>query len=123
MVDKPHLDEEALAELQDVMENEFLTLIQTYLNDSKERIEGLKAAMDGGDADAFAKTAHSFKGSCINIGAPRLGALCREAETAGQNERLGEVPPVLDAIQEEFQQVTDALNRLMAQGVEPERKQ
>jgi HPt (histidine-containing phosphotransfer) domain-containing protein len=79
--------------------------------------------MDGGDADAFAKTAHSFKGSCINIGAPRLGALCREAETAGQNERLGEVPPVLDAIQEEFQQVTDALNRLMAQGVEPERKQ
>lgn len=116
MVDKPHLDEEALAELQDVMENEFSILIQTYLNDSKERIAGLKAAMDEGDADAFAKTAHSFKGSCINIGAPRLGELCKEAETAGQNECLGEVPPVLHAIEEEFQQVKNALNTLMARG-------
>ena len=116
MVDKPHLDEEALAELQDVMENEFALLIQTYLNDSKERIEGLKTAVDDGDADAFAKTAHSFKGSCINIGAPRLGELCKEAESAGQNERLIDVPPVLEAIEEEFQHVTHALNTLMARG-------
>ncbi|WP_417545203.1 Hpt domain-containing protein [Marinobacter sp.] len=116
MVDKPHLDKEALAELQDVMENEFSILIQTYLNDSKERIESLKAAMNVGDTDAFAKTAHSFKGSCINIGAPRLGELCREAETAGKNERLSDVPPVLHAIEEEFQQVTDALNTLMMRG-------
>tara|TARA_R110002096_G_scaffold60131_1_gene150191 strand:- start:35844 stop:36200 length:357 start_codon:yes stop_codon:yes gene_type:complete len=116
MVDKPHLDEEALAELQDVMENEFPLLIQTYLNDSKERIESLKAAMNVGDADAFARTAHSFKGSCINIGAPHLGELCKEAETAGKNERLSDVSPVLQAIEEEFQQVTDALKELMIRG-------
>lgn len=116
MVDKPHLDEEALAELQDVMEDEFEMLIQTYLKDSKERIESLKAAMKDGNADTFAKTAHSFKGSCINIGAPRLGALCRKAEKAGQEERLNDAPPVLVAIEAEFQQVTGALHTLMAGG-------
>ena len=33
MNDKPHLDEEALTELQDVMEDEFDVLIETYLKD------------------------------------------------------------------------------------------
>lgn len=117
MVDTPHLDEEALAELQDVMEDEFDMLIQTYLNDSRERIESLKAALNEGRVDAFAKTAHSFKGSCINIGAPRLGELCREAEKAGRDERLSDVLPVLDAIEVEFQRVTDGLHTLMARGV------
>lgn len=114
MVDKPHLDEEALAELQDVMEDEFGTLIHTYLSDSKDRIENLKAAINDGDADALAKTAHSFKGSCINIGAPRLGALCREIEKAGLENLLDDAPPALDAIEAEFQRVTDAFHTLMA---------
>ena len=116
MVDKPHLDEEALSELQDVMEYEFETLIQTYLKDSEERIESLKAATLEGDTDNFAKTAHSFKGSCINIGAPRLGELCHEAEKIGQHGSLNDAPPILEAIEAEFQRVTHALNILMALG-------
>lgn len=116
MVDKPHLDEEALAELQDVMEDEFEMLIRTYLNDSQERIDSLKGAMMDGDSGAFAKTAHSFKGSSINIGAPRLGELCRKAEEAGQNDSLNEASPVLDAIKSEFQRVASGLNALMARG-------
>lgn len=116
MVDTPHLDEEALAELRDVMDEEFELLIQTYLKDSSERIANLKTALKEGEADSFAKTAHSFKGSCINIGAPRLGELCQQAEKAGQGERLSDAGPVLDAIEAEFQQVTDGLHALMARG-------
>lgn len=114
MVDTPHLDEAALAELQDVMEDEFGVLIRTYLKDSRERIDSLKASMKARDPDAFAKTAHSFKGSCINIGAPRLGELCRDVEKAGLEERLNDATPVLDAIEAEFQRVSQALQALMA---------
>ena len=64
----PRLDEEALAELQDVMEDEFGVLIETYLADSRTRISGLKEAADTGDAERLRKAAHSLKGSCINIG-------------------------------------------------------
>ena len=76
MTDKPHLDEEALAELRDVMEDEFEVLIQTYVADSRDRIRGLQEALRADDSDAFAKTAHSFKGSCINIGCINMDGIC-----------------------------------------------
>ena len=60
MTDKPHLDEEALAELQEVMENEFDILINTYLHDSTDRIAHLRAALEKSDADAFAAAAARF---------------------------------------------------------------
>ncbi|MHA7853154.1 Hpt domain-containing protein [Marinobacter shengliensis] len=109
MTDKPHLDEEALAELQDVMEDEFEVLIQTYLADSRTRLDSLRQALEAGDADAFAKTAHSFKGSCINIGAPCLGALCMEAEQAGKAGNLDAAEPIVQAIEVEFSEVTTRL--------------
>lgn len=112
MADKPHLDEEALAELRDVMEDEFDVLIRTYLADSRERISSLKRAFEAGDSDAFTKAAHSFKGSCINIGAPRLGELCLQAEKAGRAEQLDDLPPLLDAVETEFEQVTAGLKGL-----------
>ncbi|RBW50044.1 Hpt domain-containing protein [Marinobacter sp. F3R11] len=117
MVDIPHLDEEALAELRDVMEDEFSLLIETYLTDSKERIERLKEAMMKGDSDAFTKAAHSFKGSCINIGATRLGELCQKAETAGRNGDLNQGSPVVDEISTEFQRVIEAFDTLMVRDV------
>ncbi|AXS82422.1 MULTISPECIES: Hpt domain-containing protein [Marinobacter] len=113
MSDKPHLDEEALAELQDVMEDEFDVLIQTYLADSRDRIRSLREALEANDSDAFIKTAHSFKGSCINIGAPRLGELSLNAEMAGKESRLEEAPALLDAIEAEFHQVTQRLEGLL----------
>ena len=113
MTDKPHLDEEALSELQDVMEDEFEILIETYLKDSRERIGSLREAMTSGDADAFAKAAHSFKGSCINIGAPHLGELCMKAEKAGKEGELSATPAMLDAIEAEFRNVVDNLGGFM----------
>lgn len=113
MNDKPHLDVEALAELQDVMEDEFDVLIQTYLADSRSRIDGLKEALATADPEHFAKTAHSFKGSCINIGAPRLGAICLKAEMAGKESRLEDAPGLLDEIDREFEQVIERLDGML----------
>jgi len=109
MADKPHLDEEALAELQDVMEDEFEVLIQTYLADSRARLDSLRQAAAAGDADALAKTAHSFKGSCANMGAPRLGELCLQAEGAGKSGDLSAIEPLLEGIEKEFAEVSDRL--------------
>ncbi len=113
MSDKPHLDEEALAELQDVMEDEFEVLIHTFLTDSRERVAALKMALADQDPEALAQTAHSFKGSCINIGAPYLGELCREAETAGKEREMGQVSAIVGAIEAEFQRVTKLLEELL----------
>ncbi|PSF06184.1 histidine kinase [Marinobacter fuscus] len=114
MNDKPHLDVEALAELQDVMEHEFDLLIQTYLADSTTRLDALKTALEEKDADQFAKTAHSLKGSCINMGAPRLGGFCFEAEQLGKSGDLGGAGEVLARIDAEFEEVARRLRHFGA---------
>lgn len=113
MNDKPHLDDEALAELREVMEDEFDVLIRTYLSDSSERLDALRSSLQERDAESFTKSAHSFKGSCINIGAPRLGALCSDAELAGKEDRLDEAVHILDDIQSEFSMVRQLLERTL----------
>ncbi|MDL0430074.1 Hpt domain-containing protein [Marinobacter sp. TBZ242] len=113
MIDKPHLDEEALAELRDVMEDEFDILIKTFLMDSSDRIAHLRSALEHEDADRFSKSAHSLKGSCINIGAPRLGELCFDAEKAGRESRLQEAAELVDAIESEFRKVEAGLKEFL----------
>ena len=114
MNDKPHVDEKALTELQDVMESEFDILIETFLKDSSDRISHLQQAVAGDDADAIASTAHSFKGSAINIGAIQLGELCLQAEQAGKDHRISEAAEVLNAIVSEFRSVEQILNEFLS---------
>jgi HPt (histidine-containing phosphotransfer) domain-containing protein len=112
MNDRPHLDEDALAELKDVMEDEFELLIKTYLADSQSRMSALRDACDRQDPDLFAKAAHSFKGSCINIGAPRLGDICLQAEQLGKTGDLASAPGLLAQMEEEFSVVADRLEHM-----------
>ena len=104
-----HLDHEALAELREVMDDDFQILIATFLSDSQERVRTLRSALEAGDAEAFAKAAHSFKGSCINIGAPLLGRLCLEAEQLGRSGALSSGADLIDRIETEFAEVRRAL--------------
>ena len=116
MNERQHLDHEALAELKDVMDEEFDILINTYLQDAQERMSLLQKASDDGDASEYAKVAHSFKGSCINIGAPRLAEFCLHAERAGKEEDLSGSEQQIAAIREEFSCVDNELRALLENG-------
>ena len=112
MNDKPRLDESALAELKDVMEDDFDTLVQTFRADSRSRIETLRAALGAEDCGQLAKTAHSFKGSCINMGAPKLSDYCSELERAGKAGDLSAAAGRLDSVEREFSEVDRCLQQL-----------
>ena len=111
MTDQPRLDDAALAELEDVMEDEFDTLVQTFLADSQARIVDLEQALARGNADQLVKAAHSFKGSCINIGAPWLSELCSRLEHAGKSGNLETAATVLESVVVEFSEVARCLSR------------
>lgn len=113
MSDQQHLDHEALAELRDVMEDEFNILINTFLQDADERLRQLSEAARGEDAVSFRKVAHSFKGSCINIGAPILADCCYAAEQAGREEDLAQSGQQIAAIEAELATVSEQLRRYM----------
>lgn len=98
----PHLDTAVLAALQDVMEDDYPVLLDTFLADSEERVRLLQRAGQDADAQGVRLAAHSFKGSCSNMGAPLLAGLCKLLEEAGRRELLEEVPDLIEQVEREF---------------------
>lgn len=105
-----HLDREVLQTLQEVMEDQFPTLINTFITDSDERIRSLQKALATRDGEAVRRQSHSFKGSCHNIGAKCLAQLCQEMEDRGREGDLDGLERQLVDIQQEFHQLKTILN-------------
>jgi histidine phosphotransfer protein HptB len=101
-VSDSHLDSAVQAVLQDVMEAEYPVLLDTFLTDSEERLRLLHEAERAADAQALRLAAHSFKGSCSNMGAPLLAGLCRQLEEAGRREQLSQAADLIEQIEREF---------------------
>jgi HPt (histidine-containing phosphotransfer) domain-containing protein len=87
-VQDPHLDSAVLASLQDLMEGEYPVLLDTFLADSDERVRLLAEALHTQNAQLLRLTAHSFKGSCSNMGALLLADLCKQLEDLGHRQAL-----------------------------------
>lgn len=97
-----HLDDAVLAALQDVMEDEYPVLLDTFVADSEERLRLLQQAERQADAQTLRLAAHSFKGSCSNMGALLLAGLCKQLEDAGRRETLELAPELIEQIEREF---------------------
>lgn len=94
-----HMDPKVLLDLQDIMESEYPTLLETFLRDSQRRVEALRKARD--DAKSLGRIAHSFKGSSGNLGAVRLAKLCEQLETESVKS-VSDLGALVDQIDHEF---------------------
>lgn len=94
-----HIDQQVLNDLQEVMEGDYLTLLDTFLNDSEERLNQLRSAPD---AQKLAQAAHSFKGSSSNMGAVGLAELCRQLEERVNKHALFGIEDLINQIEREF---------------------
>jgi HPt (histidine-containing phosphotransfer) domain-containing protein len=99
-----HLDYDALNALREVMEDNFELLIDTFIQDSTTRLSTLQemAAGTARDADAIRRAAHSFKGSCGNMGAPRLTYLCTNVELKAVAADFDNLVADVQAVEDEF---------------------
>ena len=75
-----HLNLEQLAELKEVLEDEFSVLITTYLQDAELRQQMITAAIQAKDYNAARLAAHSLKGASANLGALMLAEICEHLE-------------------------------------------
>jgi histidine phosphotransfer protein HptB len=98
-VDEVHLDHDVLSALQEVMEDGYPLLLDTFLSDSQERLRQLHKA---DDANQLIATAHSFKGSSSNMGAIRLAELCHQLEQRAQELSPGGIEELVAEIDSEF---------------------
>lgn len=107
-----HLNYDTLNTLRQVMEDDFGLLIETFKQDSSERIAKLKELILTADADLIRRAAHSFKGSSSNIGAQQLSALCAAMEKKALAGNLDGLTDDLQLIEQEFVRVRALLDSL-----------
>jgi HPt (histidine-containing phosphotransfer) domain-containing protein len=100
-----HLDYDTLNTLKQVMEDDFALLIDTFVQDSNDRIQTLHKVIKGTEADLIRRAAHSFKGSSSNIGAPQLSSLCSALEKKVLANNFDGLADDLLEIEQEFARV------------------
>jgi len=105
---------DGLSELQETGSHNLVQrVVQAYLESSEELAMQLHAAIDSADAESVAKTVHSLKSSSANVGALKLAGLCKTLETAGRQSDLSMAAELHQQIQQEYEQVIDALKLRM----------
>jgi len=94
-----HINQQVLSDLQEVMEDGYLQLLETFLEDSERRLNQLHKARD---ADELGMAAHSFKGSSSNMGAVGLAALCQQLEERVRQQPLYGIEDLINRIDQEY---------------------
>ncbi|MDD2105490.1 MULTISPECIES: Hpt domain-containing protein [Pseudomonas] len=97
-----HIDHKVLSDLREVMEDGYLQLVQTFLDDSERRLGQLHAAKS---AEELRSAAHSFKGSSSNMGAVALANLCQQLEECARRPPLYGIEDLINRIDQEFLEV------------------
>lgn len=84
-------------------------LIQVYLDQLPDHMEGLLKAHREGDAHSVFKVAHKLKSSSASLGAYKLQSLCQRLEDAGRAEDLMGTTNLLPMFETEVSNVRTAL--------------
>ncbi|MDH0648286.1 Hpt domain-containing protein [Pseudomonas sp. GD03858] len=84
------------------MEEGYLQLLETFLEDSERRLSQLHEAKD---ADELGLAAHSFKGSSSNMGAVGLAGLCQQLEERVRDQSLYGIEDLINRIDQEYLEV------------------
>jgi two-component system sensor histidine kinase/response regulator len=84
-------------------------VIRIYLDEAPRHLSGLRAAAEIEDAAELARIAHAFKSASQNVGATRLGELCRELERQGKAGAIADAAGLIRAIEGQFQSIRPLL--------------
>ncbi len=94
------LDPHRMQDLTNSLGEGLKDVIDSYLEDTPVRIEGLRSALDRGCWDDLQRIAHSLKSSSGIFGAKEMVAACRALEIAageGESARLDLIQEIVDA--------------------------
>lgn len=100
-------------ELKDLLEEDFVDLINTYIKDSEIRLTEMQTAYDTNDNRKGFEAAHSLKGASSNLGATGLTELCYELQEVCRNNAVTEHLDLINKIKQETIQVNAKIHELL----------
>ena len=106
-------DDEIIAELREVMEEEFADLIGSFLNDLPVQLDLIQEAIARSDAADLYRITHKVKSSCGSLGAMRLAELFRRLEQAGRRNALDGAAELLTETRQVAQETVTQLAAML----------
>lgn len=100
-------------ELKDLLEDDFIDLINTYMKDSTTRLQEMQDAFEINDNRKGFEAAHSLKGASSNLGASCLTELCYELQEACRANKIKDSWSLIEQINAETHQVNAKINELL----------
>ena len=105
---------EALREIQMTGQEDLISrVIKIYLQDSPVQINAITRGVEEQDAEAILQASHSLKSISAHVGAMRLSNHCKKLEKHAKAGDTSKFPKVAKSINEEYQRVTQALNKIL----------
>jgi two-component system sensor histidine kinase/response regulator len=85
------------------------SIVQLFLRDAEAQVAALRRLLAQMDAPGIAGCAHALRGSAGNIGARRVMRVSGEIDKLAQQDRLGQIEPLLTELEAEFAAAKRAL--------------
>lgn len=106
------IDSDIVAELKDVMGDDFSVLVESFIRDGEQRLQAMRQALQGQDRETLRAQAHSFKGSSSNLGAVQVCEHCLALETLAMEGDLAQAQALLSVLEGDFEKAAGALKTL-----------
>ena len=107
------LNEAIIEELSSFGAEFVVSLSQELIASVPGRLADVQTAVDEGDAERLARSAHALRGSSANMGGARLAQVCAQLEEAGERGDLAEAARLVPALETEAAQLIAALSRVI----------
>jgi PAS domain S-box-containing protein len=89
-------------------------LYDIFITHAMPQIEELATYTEAGDLAQVKSVAHALKGSCLNIGAARMGEVCRQIEHYAMKDTLPPIPERIEHLWVVYQETNEAFQDVLA---------
>ena len=100
-----------LANHLEMEEEEFLELIELFLDTSTSDLKDLQSAVEKGEGLNAVKAAHSIKGAAANLGMAEIYELTKKIETEARGNRLDQTLESIPTLRRLLEQVAEGLKQ------------
>ena len=101
-----------LAEDLGLEEENYMELIELFIDVGMSDLDRLQSAIEEGDAEKAARAAHSLKGAAGNLGLRELSETAKEIEEGARNDQLGGTADAAQILKKKLDSLVEAVKRL-----------
>ena len=105
------INDEQFNDMRDLLEEDFVDLIQVYFTDSRQRITDLRSAQQKDDNANGYEIAHALKGASANLGATQLMHLSGQLQEACRERLIGDNAELIEAVAVALQRVEQEIKK------------